>query len=116
MIKTLIFIVNKKRRLMITQKTDLTESQNEYIGPKMKFCFVLIWAHQLFLTWLVLATSEVSLKLQAICLSVTIIIIYLQLVLMQDYFYLKTHQHNSHFRKDVRLIKPLLQKDKRHDK
>lgn len=93
-----------------------SEPQNDYIGPKMKTCFILIWAHQLFLTWLVLATSDIALKYQAVCLLATIIIIYLQLVLMQDYFYLKTHQSNSHFRKDIRIIKPLLQKDKKNDK
>lgn len=101
-------------------KTEPTKEKqgpyNDYIGPKMKACFILIWAHLLFLTWLVLATSRVSLKLQAVCLLATIVSVYLQLVLMQDYFYLKTHHSNTQFRKDVRLIKPLLQKEKKNDK
>lgn len=93
-----------------------SEPQNEYIGPKMKICFVVIWAHQLFLTWLVISTYSIPLKLQAFCLTATIVIIYLQLVLMQDYFYLKTHHNNTNFRKDIRLIKPLLQKEKKNDR
>lgn len=101
---------------MTVEVDNRNKPQNEYIGPKMKFCFVLIWAHQLFLTWLVLITSDISLKLQAFCLCITIFIIYLQLVLMQDYFYLKTHHSNSMFRKDIRLIRPLLQKEKKNDK
>lgn len=111
-------LTNRKPELTVIEGSNNgpQEPHNEYIGPKMKTCFILIWAHLLFLTWLVLATSRVSLKVQAACLLATIIIVYLQLVLMQDYFYLKTHHSNIHFRKDIRLIKPLLQKEKKNDK
>lgn len=108
---------NDRQNLSTTEPTNERQGPyNEYIGPKMKLCFILIWAHLLFLTWLVLATSKVSIKLQAICLLFTIVSVYLQLVLMQDYFYLKTHHSNTQFRRDVRLIKPLLQKEKKNDK
>lgn len=80
-----------------------------YIGPKMKVCFVLIWAFQLFLTWLILE-SNISIFIQAIVLIASIIIIYIQLVLMQDYFYVKKHSEQGKFRRDVRILEPLLPK------
>ena len=86
---------------------------NRQIGPKMKTCFIVIWAHTLFLTWLVLDVTGISLKLQAFCLAFTMIVIYLHLLLMQDYFYLKTHKNCANFRKDIKLIKPLFQKEKK---
>lgn len=79
----------------------------QHIGPKMKTSFIIIWSHLMFLTWLMLQ-SKMPIFCQAISLIITIISIYLHIVLMQDYFYLKTHSRTSKFRKDIRLIEPIL--------
>lgn len=79
----------------------------EHIGPRIKICFIIVWGHLLYLTWLMLV-SGIHPLVQAFSLMITIISVYLQIVLMQDYFYLKTHSNNKEFRKDVRIIEPLL--------
>lgn len=70
----------------------------------------------MFLTWLMLQ-SKMHVYLQALSLTITIVSIYIHIILMQDYFYLKTHLYTSKFRKDVRLLEPLIpERFKKHDK
>lgn len=93
-----------------------TNSDNAHIGPKIKGCFLFIWAHLLFLTWLVLKSNmPIIILLAALC--ITVISIYLHVVLMQDYFFLKTHANCKDFRKDIRLLEHLLpERMKKNDK
>lgn len=78
-----------------------------HIGPRIKFCFIVVWGHLMYLTWLML-TLGAHPVCQALSLALTIVSIYLQVVLMADYFYLKTHVNNKEFQKDVTIIKQLL--------
>lgn len=78
-----------------------------HIGPRVKICFIAVWGHLLYLTWLMIVSGMHPIC-QALSLIFTIVSIYLQIVLMQDYFYLKTHSNNKDFRKDVRIFEPLL--------
>lgn len=78
-----------------------------HIGPRIKTCLLIIWGHLMYLTWLMIVTG-IHPICQAISLLLTIIAIYLQIVILQDYFYLKTHSNNKDFRKDVRIFEPLI--------
>lgn len=81
----------------------MTNSEEHSIGKKARYTLIAIWAHVLFLLWLILV-SGISIKLKVSAFAFTIAITYLQLVLVQDYYFLKKHINNKNFRQDVRLI------------
>lgn len=82
------------------------------IGPKIKLCLILTWAWLLFLTYTVLALHK-NLGIQLICLVLTMIAFYIQLLLIQDYYYLRLHSNSVRCRKDIRLLEPLLLRKKK---
>lgn len=82
------------------------KKNDQQIGIKTKVSVIFIFGYIVFLTWLIII-SNFSLKVQFICFLITIITSYILLVLIQDYFYLKSHKICSNFRKDINLIRPL---------
>lgn len=80
---------------------------------KIKNCVIAIWGHLLFVTWIILH-SKMALYIQVSALTLLFISMYLQLVLIQDYLYLKKHTKNEDLRRDIRVIEPLL--PERHKK
>lgn len=86
-----------------------SNKQEPNVSWKVKFAITIIWTQLLFLTWLVLIYNS-SVKLQVISFITTVIAIYLHIVLLQDYFYLKLHKGLSKFRRDIRIIEPLIPK------
>lgn len=82
---------------------------------KIKNCVIAIWSHLLFITWVILK-SKLSIYIQVSALTLLFISMYLQLVLIQDYLYIKKHTKNENLRQDIRVIEPLLpERNKRHD-
>lgn len=82
---------------------------------KIKNCVIAIWGHLLFITWIILR-SKMTLYVQVSALTLLFISMYLQLVLIQDYLYLKKHTKNEDLRRDIRVIEPLLpERYKRND-
>ena len=80
-------------------------------GPKTKGCLLLTWAYLLFLTWLVISRPNENLVLQSFCLLSTIVVIYLQILLIQDYYFIKSKsrcQKCVKYRKDIRIVQPLI--------
>lgn len=70
----------------------------------------------MLLTWIMLI-AKVPVIAQIVGLIMTFIAIYLHLIVIQDYFYLKTHENNRKLRKDVRIIEPLIpERFKKDDK
>ena len=89
--------------------------KSSHIGPKMKICIVITWCHLLFLTWIMLNT-KMHLSIQIASFITTIIVIYCQLLLMQDYFYLKSHKRMVDLKKDIKLLEPLLPERYKNDR
>lgn len=84
-----------------------TVQHKSFIGPKAKFCLFASLGYMLFLTYTVL-TLHKNILIQAICLLSTIFIFYLQLLLIQDYYYLRLHSKSVRSRKDIRLLEPII--------
>lgn len=72
----------------------------DIINSKSKASLAIIWAHILFLTWVILK-SDIAIMMKVICLLLTMIVVYLQLVLIQKYHILKVrdlqreHKHDE---------------------
>ena len=60
----------------------------ETTNNKSKLALLAIWAHILFLTWVILR-SNVCVEIKLACLIITMIVTYLQLALIQEYHILK---------------------------
>lgn len=88
--------------------SDKTPAQfKSIIGPKVKGCLFFTHGYMLLLTYLVL-TLHKDLAIQAICLFFTMLALYVQLLLIQDYYYIRLHCKSLRCRKDIRLLEPLL--------
>lgn len=95
-------MTNKKQRQPINNK-------------KIKDCVLAIWGHLLFVTWVILR-GKITIYIQASSLLLLFVSIYLQLVLIQDYLFIKKHTQNEDFRQDIRVLEPILpERYKRHD-
>ena len=84
------------------------------IGPKTKGSLLFIFFHLMTVTYILLVSNG-NAKLQLIVLLMTIISCYLLLIVTQDYFYLKSHLDCKKFRKDIRLVEPLLPERRKTD-
>ena len=79
------------------------------IGPKTKVCTVLLLLFPSFLTYLVLEGPQRN-AVQALALVATVIMSYITVVLIQDYYWLKSHPSTKGLRRDIHLFKPLVNK------
>ena len=102
---------------IFTMKQSKHHDKTNVVGPKTKACLLITWAHLLAMTWLILNKQTSHVWLQATCLLLTIVVFYLQVVLIQDYYFIKFRHRClkcSKYRHDVRLLEPLkLKRNKR---
>ena len=84
-----------------------TKEHKSIIGPKTKGCLLFTHGYMLFLTYVVL-TLHKNVVIQASCLFMTMIALYVQLLLIQDYYFIRLHSRSLRSRKDIRLLEPLL--------
>lgn len=88
----------------------------ERIGKKVKWSLLVIWGHLSFLTWTILI-SNVRSVYQVLCLALTIVVAYLQIIIMQDYYYLKIEfEDRKTLRQDVRFVNKLKKELRKDDK
>ena len=74
---------------------------------RFKGCIIVIWAQMLFATWVILK-SQIAAVTQASSLLFLFISMYLQLIIIQDYLYMKCNTKNEKLRRNLRIIEPLL--------
>lgn len=85
------------------------------VGPKTKACTILLILYPSFLTYLILDGPQ-RLYMQVIALVTTVLMSYITIVLVQDYFWLKSHPVTKNQRKDIHLFKPLVTSSKKQVK
>lgn len=85
-------------------------------GTKIKDCILVIWGHALFSTWIILK-EPICIFVQIFALVFLFISIYCQLLLIKDYFNIKSNTKNVTFKKDISILEPLLpERHKTNDK
>ena len=84
-----------------------TLQHKSIVGPKAKGCIFFTQGYMLILTYVVL-TLHKNIIIQAVCLALTIFVFYIQLLLIQDYYYLRLHSKSVRSRKDIRLLEPII--------
>lgn len=85
------------------------------VGPKTKACTILLILYPSFLTYLILDGQQ-RLYMQVIALVSTVVMSYVTIVLIQDYFWLKSHPNMQKQRKDIHLFRPLVNRTKQRKK
>lgn len=73
------------------------------VGFRTKCCILFIIGHLMLLTWIILIL-KIGPIVQLFVLIFTIVSVFVLFVLLQDYFYIKTHTKNEGFKKDVSIM------------
>lgn len=86
-------------------------TKENYVGVKAKTCAIIVLFYPTFLTGLLLKSCP-SLIVQLIAIGLLPLITYVTILIVQDYFWLRTTDCLRNRRKDLHIVKPLLKKGK----